>query len=142
MSNMLSYYVALDGQSQGPFTIGQLREMWKSGRVNLATQFWSDDGFPDWRALSEIADVLEPPRVVAPVAQAERERDPEVTAGESVLVCVTSLIFSLFTFLLGIVLYFTGRKNLGGRMMLWSVMWGVILMIVYLVVGTYVGVRR
>jgi hypothetical protein len=54
MNNTLSYFVVIGGQQAGPYTLEQLRSLWKAGKANLATQFWSDDGFPDWRSLSEI----------------------------------------------------------------------------------------
>ena len=35
------YYLHLDDEQKGPFTIGQLQEMWKAGIITMKTPFWN-----------------------------------------------------------------------------------------------------
>ena len=37
---MEKYYLHLGGEQKGPFTLGQIQEMWRTGSINLDTQFW------------------------------------------------------------------------------------------------------
>jgi hypothetical protein len=56
--NIVQHHVILNGEQQGPFTIGQLRRMWESGQVNLQTQHFMD-GYTEWMPLEYIREDLE-----------------------------------------------------------------------------------
>ena len=69
MSDTL-YYILLNDQKAGPYTIGQLRAMWQSGAITAQTQYWFD-GAADWRPLINLRSMLEP-AVAPPNAQPRR----------------------------------------------------------------------
>ncbi|GAA5137461.1 hypothetical protein GCM10023213_14200 [Prosthecobacter algae] len=54
-----TYYIARNGQTEGPFTLTQLRGMWKQGALNLAMQFMPQ-GESEWKPLADLQPVLEP----------------------------------------------------------------------------------
>jgi TM2 domain-containing membrane protein YozV len=56
---MNEYYVIIDGDDQGPFTINQLRSMWTAGKLNQKMKY-SQPGMSEWQPLSNIIDLLEP----------------------------------------------------------------------------------
>ena len=62
---MEKYYLHLGGEQKGPFTLGQLQDMWRAGSINLDTQFWTKGG-GEWKAMEAILDLLEPPVLAAP----------------------------------------------------------------------------
>ena len=49
------YYLARNNEKTGPFSLEQLREMWRAGAVNPQTLFW-EQGMSDWQPLELIAD--------------------------------------------------------------------------------------
>jgi hypothetical protein len=56
----MSYYLLLNSEQKGPYTIGQLRAMWRSGAVTSDTQYW-EDGLTEWLPVSTLADQLDAP---------------------------------------------------------------------------------
>jgi hypothetical protein len=53
------YYLFLNEQQLGPYTVGQLRSMWQAGTVTSQTQYCYE-GAESWRPLSELSSMLEP----------------------------------------------------------------------------------
>ena len=49
------FFVAIRGQRQGPYTIGQLRTMWGSGQVPADAQYWQH-GMTTWYPLIELLE--------------------------------------------------------------------------------------
>lgn len=74
------FYVSVDGESAGPYTINQLRSMWSAGRLNGSMQF-SIGG--DWQPLSSLVDALEG-KATAP-APASQGPDSSSRAGAAIL---------------------------------------------------------
>jgi hypothetical protein len=64
---MEKYYLHLGSEQKGPYTLGQLQEMWRTGAVNLDTQFYTKAG-GEWKAMEAILHLLEPPQAAAPFA--------------------------------------------------------------------------
>ncbi len=64
------YYIVLNQQNAGPYTIGQLRAMWQSGAVTAQTQYWFE-GAADWRPLINLRSALEP-SVTPPKVEPQR----------------------------------------------------------------------
>ncbi len=58
----VSYHLWLENEAKGPYTLGQLRAMWKSGQITSENQFTTDAG-ETWRPLSDLLASLEPPPV-------------------------------------------------------------------------------
>lgn len=56
---MNQYYIFQNEEQKGPFTISQLKMMWGTGAITTQTLYWQD-GFSEWRPLSEIIDEIEP----------------------------------------------------------------------------------
>ena len=80
---MSNWYVAVNGQSLGPFTAGQLTAGFQSGQYNSATMVWRD-GFSDWIPFGEVGELTNPPAPAAPpVAESHaHEIDYEVFGHE------------------------------------------------------------
>ena len=66
---MEKYHLHLDNAQKGPFSLGQLQEMWKAGEINARTQFWTKAN-DEWRPIEEIISLLEPAKPAAPVHEA------------------------------------------------------------------------
>jgi hypothetical protein len=57
--NETLYYIMLNDQKAGPYTVGQLRSMWHSGAVTAQTQYWFE-GAKAWMSLIKLRNILEP----------------------------------------------------------------------------------
>jgi hypothetical protein len=49
------FFLAIRGQRQGPYTLGQLRTMWSSGHVPADAQYWQR-GMTTWYPLIELVE--------------------------------------------------------------------------------------
>jgi TM2 domain-containing membrane protein YozV len=58
--NSDAYYLMLNGQQSGPYTVNQLKAMWQSGTVNAGTYYWQT-GMGDWQPLVNIRPFLDAP---------------------------------------------------------------------------------
>ncbi|HTJ00295.1 MAG TPA: DUF4339 domain-containing protein [Dongiaceae bacterium] len=64
----MDYYVNIAGQTKGPYTIHQLRQMWNAGTVTRQT-LYSQEGMSEWLPLGHLQYHLETePETAAPVA--------------------------------------------------------------------------
>jgi len=61
------FYLQIENEQKGPYTLTQLQGMWQSGRLTMADLFWQE-GNPDWQPLSYITELLEPLEKAAPAA--------------------------------------------------------------------------
>ena len=52
---MQSWYVAVNGQQQGPFNFSQLQQAIHNGQYTPETVVWKD-GFPDWTAIADVPE--------------------------------------------------------------------------------------
>ena len=51
------YYVAIDGQTAGPFTDGELMQLIRQKKINKQTYLWKP-GMSDWLTAEHIPEVL------------------------------------------------------------------------------------
>jgi hypothetical protein len=56
----MSYYIRLNDETKGPYTIGQLRSMWNSG-VLTGDTLYCEKGYEKWLQLRLLADQLDSP---------------------------------------------------------------------------------
>jgi len=62
---MDTWYIALHGQQQGPFSLAQIAQGLKSGTYTRDTLVWRP-GFQDWLPISEVAELRQPFAASAP----------------------------------------------------------------------------
>ena len=53
------YYLLKGEEHTGPFTLGQLSSMWRSGAISADTYFWYE-GLPEWHPILAMEGVLDP----------------------------------------------------------------------------------
>ena len=58
MSERVRYYVVIDGVTRGPYSLFQLRCMWKDGQITEETQY-AEEGGDVWLHLRVLEDELE-----------------------------------------------------------------------------------
>ena len=56
----MDYYLWLNDAQQGPYSIGQLKQMWASGTINKTIKVWHD-GLADWQTMESMESLLFPP---------------------------------------------------------------------------------
>lgn len=56
---MDQYFLLLNGEQKGPFTMGQLRSMWTSGGITADILYWQE-GNSDWLPITALLSDLEP----------------------------------------------------------------------------------
>ena len=76
------YFLHVKGQQEGPFTLKELQERYRTRRgINGETLFWQE-GMDEWFPLSHISDMLQTqsynPHVAAARASAPRESDKRI----------------------------------------------------------------
>lgn len=57
---MKSWYVAVNGQQQGPFPQAQVQQAFNSGQYTAATQVWTE-GFDNWRPMGDVPELTTAP---------------------------------------------------------------------------------
>jgi hypothetical protein len=62
----MGYFIHLNGETRGPYTIGQLRTMWNTGAVTADT-LYCEDGGKEWLQLKVLADEFERPPEMPPI---------------------------------------------------------------------------
>ena len=50
------YYVAINGQQSGPFSVPQLQQLAQQGQINIQTLVWKQ-GMADWEPIANVAEV-------------------------------------------------------------------------------------
>lgn len=95
----MSYFIGQDGETKGPYTIGQLRSMWHAGTITGDT-LYCEEGYEDWLHLRVLADELEqqfqpphiPQRSVATPPPIPRRRSGARTRLAAVSMAVVGLV--------------------------------------------------
>lgn len=72
-ANESSYYLKLNGQVEGPFTIGQIYDLWAARKINSQTPFARYDAMENWQPLSDLTLKISAPKGAAPRLQPESE---------------------------------------------------------------------
>lgn len=70
----MPYYVLINDETKGPYTMGQLRGMWNSGAVTAQT-LHCQEGYDKWTPLSVILDQLEPTVAPPPLPGKQTQQD-------------------------------------------------------------------
>ena len=75
-ANDTLYYLVLNSEQAGPYTLGQLCAMWQNGKVNAQTKYCAVGG-TSWRPLIDLRTMLEiAPVQFTPPSQPPRTRPP------------------------------------------------------------------
>jgi hypothetical protein len=53
----MSYFIHQSGQTEGPFTLTELRDLWDAGRINRNTLF-CEEGYDEWLQMKQLVEVL------------------------------------------------------------------------------------
>src|ERR1035438_236944 len=72
----MRYYILLNDETKGPYTIGQLRSMWNSGAITGETLF-CQEGYEEWLPLNRLQAELEPSPVLPPQTHAYAPPSPQ-----------------------------------------------------------------
>jgi TM2 domain-containing membrane protein YozV len=91
-AEVVSHFLFLDGQQQGPFSMSQLQGMWRSGAITRETLHFMD-GYTEWMPLEIIVPDLEP----APLPQ----RNPAAYPPRPVVVAKSRGIYIILGLFLG-----------------------------------------
>ena len=71
--NESSYYLKVNNQVEGPFTIGQIYDLWAARKINSQTPFARYDAMENWQPLSDLTLKISAPKSAPPRAQPESE---------------------------------------------------------------------
>jgi hypothetical protein len=72
----MNYFVYLDNEPKGPYTIGQLRTMWQAGLVTAKTPY-CEPGYNEWLNLEILSAELEPPELLPVKSKSLPRKAPE-----------------------------------------------------------------
>ena len=104
---MDDYFLHLNDQQTGPYSIEQIRFMLRTGKASKNTLYWQD-GLTEWLPLSTISDELSPQP--SPLAFAAQHRTPPAESDCSRGIYI---ILALFFGLLGIHNFYAGHLRAG-----------------------------
>lgn len=60
------YYLRLNGKVEGPYTIGQIYDLWAARKINSQTLFARFEEMDKWQPLSELTLKISAPKMLAP----------------------------------------------------------------------------
>jgi len=86
------YYLWLNEAQAGPFTIGQVQNMWNQGSLTALNLYWQE-GMAEWRPLGEIIAKIEPRPKTQQLAQGVPEIAPMPTPRTRTLVAATLPVY-------------------------------------------------
>lgn len=115
----VSHYVMLDGQQQGPFSIGQMQSIWQSGRLHGEMQHFMD-GYSEWMPLNFIQEDLEPVALPRQMAHSTLPRPVQVAKSRGIYVILGLFLGGL----LGVHNFYIGRFRHGIYQMLITLLTG------------------
>lgn len=115
------YFLLENGNSRGPFTLGQLRSMWGTGTITINTMH-CQEGDGHWRPLSSSLHLLEPPPAVAPADAAYSQ--PKVLIVRATKSRGVYIILGLFFGLLGIHNFYAGHNGRGAAQLIITLLLG------------------
>lgn len=110
MNTSTLYYLNLNGQQAGPYTLGQIRSMWQAGTVTAQAEYWFE-GAPSWQPLLQLAWQLEPQSPTpgpqlhpSPTPRQPTSQPPSTTTGTDVaflaflgVAAIAAIVVSRFT---------------------------------------------
>jgi hypothetical protein len=74
------FYLKLAGKVEGPYTIGQIYDLWAARKINSQTMFARLEAMDKWLPLAELTLTVSPPRPTAPKPAPTLEAAPAVLA--------------------------------------------------------------
>lgn len=125
------YYILDAEETRGPFTIGQLRSMWSTGSITTKTMH-CQEGDEQWRPLSSILHLIEPPPTVAPASVAISQ--PSVLVVRATKSRGVYIILGLFFGCLGIHNFYAGHYGRGAAQLIITLLLG------WLIIGLVITV--
>lgn len=120
------YYVEMNGEDRGPFTLNQLRAMWNSGKLTGDILF-AQPGMKEWRKLSTIIHLLEPAPTPSPPLG---DRDQHYSQQSRPIIVRTAksrgtyIILGLLFGWLGIHNFYAGRNGVGAFQLVLTLLLG------------------
>lgn len=120
----MSYYLLLNNEQAGPYSLTQLQGMWKNGAITSQTLYWQE-GQSEWITLdSLVEDAINEERRRAAIAAAPRPpKEEEISVLDRVIAIVASLLLTLIALLIGIGYTIAGKKKRGAMWIGWSLFW-------------------
>ena len=95
------YWITINDEQRGPYTIGQLRSMCNSGTITAETLYWQQ-GFENWYPLSYIIKLLEeqqsaapPPLAVGHVAPQQPQQQPQTSGCTWIIIIALGIFIGL-----------------------------------------------
>src|ERR1700694_26267 len=92
----MNYFVYLDGEAKGPYTIGQLQSMWQAGLVTAKTPY-CEPGYDEWLDLEILSAELEPPKRAQPLPMKNASIQSKISKaqgrGKGILLIGVSVVF-------------------------------------------------
>lgn len=127
-SKMNTYILWLNEQQAGPYTMTQLKGMWTNGAITAATLYWREE-IQEWCSLGQLVEnvIRTEMKQAEPVVTTDKATEKPIGVGENIAIVLVSLLLSLLAFFIGMIYYFSGKKQRGARLMAWSVFWFVVL---------------
>ena len=71
------YYLKLNEQVEGPYSIGQIYDLWAARKINSQTPFARFEEMDRWQPLSELTLRISAPRAAAPKPASEEPPSPQ-----------------------------------------------------------------
>lgn len=93
------YTLWLNNENAGPYTLGQLKSMWATGKVTAKTRYWKE-GSTEWKRLLEIASELEgtvQPSESPKIAKAEIPQRKKLIHNKVPIICYLALVVLIST---------------------------------------------
>ena len=105
--NASFYILAADQSAQGPFTLEQLRHMWRTGQVKRDT-LYCQQGFADWLPLDALEELRGPAVPPAPAWRSESKVPKAPTMDESVAAGILRAVSVLgaISLIIGLIFFF------------------------------------
>jgi len=85
------YYLWLNEEQKGPFTLEQLRAMWSAGTITIQTRFWKE-GMGQWVELKHIISRIETQPAQVNISTAPPINLPVPASQESALAMIFKLV--------------------------------------------------
>src|SRR5687767_14895446 len=56
---MTTYYIERNGEQRGPYSMGQLEQMWAAGSITADSNYWTQ-GMVQWASITDLLDKRAP----------------------------------------------------------------------------------
>ncbi|HXU38172.1 MAG TPA: GYF domain-containing protein [Blastocatellia bacterium] len=133
-----TYFLVLNGQKSGPYTVNQMRVMWQSGTINAGTHYWQD-GMTGWQALANIRHFLDTPAAAQPTNQivVNQVNQAQPILFHSAKSRGTFIVLGLFLGCLGVHNFYAGYSGKGVAQLLITVCVGWVFGLGFFITGIW-----